>query len=178
MKPIAIAVSALLLIPAAASAITSPALNGSVVVDAGGYAAYVVNVPPILPGKPRITAHVTATGGDKNDIRMMVFTKPAFEMWELDHGMTPIWDSGKLSTVDLDLTLGHSGTYVIVLSNVFSPSASKAVTGRLGLTWDPPYTALIVIGALIAGFALSVRGRKDDDDADSEEPPQDMAEAA
>jgi hypothetical protein len=175
MKRIAFSSLLALLLPTAALAITSTALNGSVEVDAGGYAAYTVNVPPILPGKPRITAHVTAVGGAKNDIRVMVFTKAAFGMWELDHGMTPIYDSGKSSSVDIDLTLGHSGTYVIVLSNTFAPGQAKMVTGRVGLSWDPPYTMLLVIGALVAGIALSVRRKKDDD---AEQPPQEMANAA
>src|SRR5215470_15621684 len=102
MKRIVLILFALLLLPSAAFAITSTALNGSVVVDAGGYAAYTVNVPPILPGKPRIIAHVSAAGGEKNDIFFFFKQKTAYEMWELDHGMTPIYDSGRLTNVDID----------------------------------------------------------------------------
>jgi hypothetical protein len=73
--------------------------------------------------------------------------------------------------VDIDLTLGHSGTYVIVLSNTFSPGAAKTVSGTLGLTWDLPLPILFAVAALALGFALSAR-RKRNENAGIGEPPQ------
>ena len=164
-----------LFLPTAALAITSTALNGSLSVDAGGYASYTVKVPAILPGTPRITGHLATAGGPRNDIRVLVFTKADFDAWERHEEVTPLFQSGRESSVDLDLPVPNSGTYVVVLSNTFSPISSKIVSGKLGLTWDPPYAAVVAIVALAAGVALSTRRKREED---VEEPPQDLAKAA
>jgi hypothetical protein len=163
----------LLALPSPAHAITSTALNGAVDVDPGGYVLYTVRVPPILPGKPRVTADLKVTGGARNDIRVLVFTQDQFREFEQDKPATPLFESRKLSTLQLDVPLPGAGTYVIVFSNTFSTVSTKTVTGRLGLTWDPPFAAILAgVGAVALVVWLKTRRARNDEE------PEQLAKSA
>jgi hypothetical protein len=113
-------------------------LDGSVAVQASGYVAYPVVVEMAAMSNPRITGHVTASGGSGNDIVVKIFTESDFMNWQNNHSTQPLFDSGQITATELDVPCQKSGTYYVILSNAFSSLTPKTVEGKISLTWALP----------------------------------------
>ncbi len=113
-------------------------LDGSVAVQALGYVTYPVKVDLSVMTNPRIVGHVTASGGSGNDIEVVVFTETQFINWKNKHNQGSLFASGQVTAGDVDVPLAESGTYYVMLSNVFSSFTPKTVEGKIALVWTPP----------------------------------------
>ena len=124
--------------PVTAQEQRTPILNGSVAVEATGYVTYTVKVDAASMVNPRIVGHVQATGGSGNDIEVVVFTETQFINWKNSHKQGSLFTSGQITASDVDVPLDGSGTYYVMLSNVFSAFTPKTVEGNLALVWTTP----------------------------------------
>ena len=131
-------IATLLAAPARAKEQRVSILNGSVAVQALSYVAYPVKVDVGIMTNPRITGHVTASGGSGNDIEVVVFAETQFINWKNKHNQGSLFTSGLATACDVNVPLGESGTYYVLLSNVFSTLTPKTVEGKLALVWTPP----------------------------------------
>ncbi len=55
--------------------------------------------------------------------------------WSNGHSVTPLYNSGQLTTASFDVSLGV-GTYYVVYDNSFSVISTKNVTTRVDLTYE------------------------------------------
>lgn len=76
-----------------------------------------------------LTGVFTTTGGSGNDIEALLLTERDFINWSNDHEdvITPVYQSGRLTTSRFDAPVPVPGTYFLVFDNTFSLFASKVV---------------------------------------------------
>jgi hypothetical protein len=122
----------------AAAADEAKILSGSVAVQAASYQAYTITVDAERMRNAAITGHVQASGGTGNDIIVAVLSESDYLNWKNGHANHPLYNSGQVTAADVYAPVAASGTYYLLISNVFSAFTPKTVDGTLSLTWTPP----------------------------------------
>jgi hypothetical protein len=112
-------------------------LNGSTVVQANNSTSWTVTADMSLMDAPTIVGHLIASGGTGNDIQVLVLTKSDYVNWKNGHTVRPLYNSGQVTAADVRVRLSESGTYCVILSNLFSAFTPKTVEGTLKMTWMP-----------------------------------------
>jgi len=112
-------------------------LNGSTVVEPLRFVGWSVRADLQIMASPTISGHVTAEGGTGNDIQVLVLTETDYVNLKNNHEVRPLYNSGQVTAADVRAVLPESGTYYVVLSNVFSGFSAKTVNGRIKLSWQP-----------------------------------------
>ena len=115
---------------------SAPILKGSVALQPGQYQYYQPKVDLDIMASPRLVGHLEASGGSGNDIEVFAFTQTQFTNWKNNHGTESLYSSGRVTAADLDVALEQAGTYVLVISNVFSTVTPKTVEGDIELRWE------------------------------------------
>lgn len=139
-------------------------MTGSIALQAGEYRYYQPKVDSDIMSNARIVGHLEASGGTGNDIDVFVLTETQFTNWKNNHETSALFNSGRSTAVDLDVTLERTGTYVLVISNAFSTVTPKTVAGTIDLRWEPSesvraaqsasdMSAMLLLGALVVGVA-------------------------
>ncbi len=136
-------------------------LNGSTVVQPLNSTGWSVKADMSVMADPTISGHVTASGGAGNDIQVLVLTESDYSNWKNNHTVRPIYNSGQVTAADVRARLPESGTYYVVLSNVFSTFTPKTVEGTLKVSWQPSAAVLAARqGAEDAKRALAEQEKK------------------
>ena len=108
--------------------------NGVVSIGAGAWGTTQVNVTSGML-VPAVTGSFIASGGAGNDIKVYVMSATDYTNWSTGHSVTPLYNSGQLTTASFDVSLGI-GTYYVVYDNSFSVISTKNVTTRVDLTYE------------------------------------------
>lgn len=166
------AVLAMLLDPTIARAGSLKVFSGSAVIQAGSYTTWQLNIDIDAMDTPTLAGRVTASGGEGNDIRVLVVTDSGLQNWKNNHGSNAIYSSGKVTVADVAASFAKSGTYYLVMDNTFSPLTAKTVTGELTLEWNSvdvetaiglaALVGVLLLGALAGGIVVALwrkRGR-------------------
>ena len=110
----------------AGNSYTYTIVNGSVAVPAGNYYYYRTDIPQ---GETSlvITGSFIASGGTTNDIEVLVMDQAHYGTWMSGNQVTTFFDSGRVSSGNIDAPLPGIGTYYLIYSNIFSPTYGKTV---------------------------------------------------
>lgn len=84
----------------------------------------------------RVVGSFEAGGGSGNDIIALILDDMAFINWINEHQVTPLYNSGKITTADIDVSITISGKYHLVFHNLFSIFSSKNVAAKVDLNWS------------------------------------------
>jgi len=164
MKRILLAVAAALLLPHLASAEVNQLLNGSIAVEASHAKSFTFHVDQSEMSNPMLVGHLQASGGTGNDIEVLVLSESDYQNWANDHKVTPLYNSGRVTAADLNVSLPATGNYRLVLSNSFSVMTPKTVEGRVSLSWTPAIvanaaaTGVVGMGLLVILGLLAIPG--------------------
>lgn len=109
-------------------------VNGVVSVAAGGWNTTQVNVSSNMLS-PYVTGSFVASGGSGNDIYVYVMTAIDYTNWSTGHAVTPLYNSGQLTTAQYSVNL-RVGTYYVVYDNSFSVVSAKNVRTLVYLVYD------------------------------------------
>lgn len=115
---------------------TSNLINGNIVVTPGDYYDIPFLVDTNEMRNIRVVGSFEASGGSGNDIIALILDDIAFANWINEHQVTSLYNSGKITAADIDVSITISGKYHLVFHNLFSIISSKNVTTRVDLNWS------------------------------------------
>ena len=75
-----------------------------------------------------LRGHFVAAGGTGNDIRIMLLDQTNFLNWKNGHQAQTLFNSGKMTAVDMAVPITQAGNYYLVLDNTFSAFTEKVVS--------------------------------------------------
>jgi hypothetical protein len=109
-------------------------LSGSVAVNALSYSYVQFDVPS---GATDVTVigNFVASGGMGNDIKVYIMSSTDFVNWKNGHQASAYYNSGKVTTSNLNLSLPPGQSYYLVFDNSYSIISSKTVSGTITLTY-------------------------------------------
>jgi endogenous inhibitor of DNA gyrase (YacG/DUF329 family) len=110
-------------------------VSGSVAVNALTHTDYSFTVPSGV-SNPVLQGSFTASGGSGNDIKVYVMDQTDYVNWENGHQASTYYNSGQVTTGNIDVALSAGGTYYIVFDNTFSIFSSKTVSAQINLTYS------------------------------------------
>src|ERR1035437_6271838 len=113
---------------------TSNLVNGAITVKAGSYYEVPFTITNAMTNSS-VQGSFNASGGSGNDIIVLVFDDTSFFNWVNGHQATPIYNSGQLTTSNINASITTPGTYHLVFSNMFSLVTSKQVTTSVNLQY-------------------------------------------
>jgi hypothetical protein len=108
--------------------------NADLRVNALSYYSFTLDVPE---GASSVLLHgsFTASGGAGNDIEVFVFAETDFVNWQNRHPSTSLYNSGKVTDGNLNVTLPTAGKYFLVFSNRFGLLLPKTINVDAALTY-------------------------------------------
>ena len=110
-------------------------VSGSVAVNADSSSYTSFSVPSGV-SDPTLQGSFTASGGSGNDIKVYVMDQTDYINWENGHQASTYYNSGQVTTGNIDVALSAGGTYYIVFDNTFSIFSSKTVSAQINLTYS------------------------------------------
>ena len=108
--------------------------SGSTAVNARTYTGYSFSVPSDA-SNPVLQGSFTASGGSGNDIKVYVMDQTDYVNWENNHQAYTNYNSGQVTTGNINISLSAGTTYNIVFDNSFSLLSSKTVSAQIDLTY-------------------------------------------
>jgi hypothetical protein len=108
--------------------------SGALTVRATGYAYYTLTVPSGA-SNVRLQGRFTASGGSGNDIEVFLLSDTQYINWQNGHSTYTLYNSGKVTTDNVDAVLPDAGTYYLIFNNRFSLLTPKAIDENLALTY-------------------------------------------
>jgi hypothetical protein len=84
-------------------------------------------------GNSRVVGHFHASGGEGNDIQVVIANADNFENWKNGHTARVLYQSPVTTTDMLNVPISASGTYYLAFSNKFSVFNSKNVSSDIQL---------------------------------------------
>jgi hypothetical protein len=94
-----------------------------------------IEIPETLQGVKMI-GWCTASGGARNDIKVLVLNDIDFHNWRNFSKVTGLYQSEKTTVADIDVKIPGPGKYHLVVSNWFSEFSSKKVIAKVYLYWS------------------------------------------
>ena len=113
---------------------TSNLVNGTITVNSGSYYDVSFTVTSAMTN-PTVIGSFQASGGSGNDIIALVLDSISFTNWSNGHQVSPLYNSGQLTTANINASITGTGTYYLVFSNQFSTFTSKQVSTSVNLQW-------------------------------------------
>lgn len=114
---------------------TQNVVNATITVQPGSWDYYTVTTTSSM-SSPSLSGSFTASGGSGNDIYVYVMDATDYVNWSNGHQVTPLYNSGKVTTANFNVSLGSSGTYYLVYDNTFSTFSSKNVATDVNLEYE------------------------------------------
>ena len=84
----------------------------------------------------RVVGWFMASGGSRNDIRVLILDDIDFINWNNLHEVEGIYKTDKLTIGKIDVPITASGQYHLVFDNRFSEFSSKNVLAKVYLYWS------------------------------------------
>ena len=84
----------------------------------------------------RVVGWFMASGGSRNDIKVLILDSIDFINWDNLHEVEGVYKSGKLTIGKIDVPIIASGKYHLVFDNRFSEFSSKHVLAKVYLSWS------------------------------------------
>ena len=109
-------------------------VNGTITVNPASYYNVQFTVTSAMK-QPTVTGSFTAFGGSGNDIIALVIDDKYFTHWVNGYEVNTLYDSGRLTTAAIDMSILTPGTYHLVFSNRFSLLSSKQVSTSVNFHW-------------------------------------------
>jgi hypothetical protein len=97
-------------------------------VAGSSYSFYTLPLDPSAMHDCVLKGHFVAAGGAGNDIRIMLLDETNFLNWKNGHQAQTLFNSGKMTAVDMTVPISRAGSYYLVLDNIFSALTSKMVS--------------------------------------------------
>lgn len=114
----------------------SSLIDGNIVVAPGDYYDIPFLVDTSEMQNIRVTGYFAASGGSGNDIEAAILDDITFTNWINGHQGTSLYNSGKITVAEIDVSITMSGKYHLVFSNTFSIVSSKTVSAKVDLNWS------------------------------------------
>lgn len=92
------------------------------------YSTYTLPLDPHAIHDCVLRGHFVAAGGTGNDIRIMLLDQTNFLNWKNGHQAQTLFNSGKMTAVDMAVPITQAGNYYLVLDNTFSAFTEKVVS--------------------------------------------------
>jgi hypothetical protein len=115
---------------------SSNLIDGNIVVTPGDYYDIPFLVDTSEMQNIRVVGYFAASGGSGNDIEVAILDDITFTNWINGHQGTSLYNSGKITVAEIDVSITTSGKYHLVFSNTFSIVSSKNVSARVDLNWS------------------------------------------
>ena len=84
----------------------------------------------------RVVGWFMASGGSRNDIKVLILDDIDFINWNNLHEVEGVYKSGKLTIGKIDVPITASGKYHLIFDNRFSEFSSKNVLAKVYLFWS------------------------------------------
>lgn len=110
-------------------------VNGIITVNSGDYYYTSFTVTDSMRDVS-IQGLFTASGGSGNDIIVLVLDNLAYTNWINGHSVITLYNSGQITTANMNVSINTSGQYYLVFSNKFSIISSKKVNANINLKWS------------------------------------------
>jgi hypothetical protein len=114
---------------------TQNIVNGTITVPPGYCYPFEVSVTSSM-SNARLVGAFTASGGSGNDIYVYIMDETDYVNWSNGHQVTPIYNSGKVTTGSFTTYISSPGTYYLVYDNTFSSVSSKDVATAVNLKYE------------------------------------------
>jgi len=102
-----------------------------------------IEIPPALTDV-RLIGWCTASGGARNDIKVLVLNDIDFHNWRNFSEVEGLYQSEKTTVASIDVPIETHGKYHLVISNWFSEFSSKKVIAKVYMYWSvKPFTFTI-----------------------------------
>ena len=85
------------------------------------------------PTASRVVGRFVASGGQGNDVQVVVANADSFENWKNGHPAQVLYQTDKTTVGTLNVSIPQPGTYYLGFNNKFSMFADKTVAGRIQL---------------------------------------------
>jgi len=109
-------------------------VNGVITVSAGSYYNISFTVTSAMTN-PSLTGSFTASGGSGNDIIALMLDDTSLTNWVNGHQVNTFYNSGQLTTSNINVSITTPGTYHLIFSNKFSIFTLKQVSTQVNLRW-------------------------------------------
>ncbi|HEX6561968.1 MAG TPA: hypothetical protein VF016_08090 [Nitrososphaera sp.] len=109
-------------------------MSGNVAVNPGHYQSYQFNVPSGATNT-KVTGTFYASGGSGNDIVVTILSQTDYINWQNGHSSSTNYNSGKVTTGNINTNLPDGETYYLVFDNSFSIISAKNVSGNIQLEY-------------------------------------------
>jgi hypothetical protein len=108
--------------------------NADLRINALSYYSFKLDVPQ---GASSVLLHgsFTASGGAGNDIEVFVLPEADFVNWQNRHPASSLYNSGRVTVGNLNVTVPAAGAYYLVFSNRFGLLMTKTVNVDATLTY-------------------------------------------
>jgi hypothetical protein len=113
---------------------SSNLVNGAITVKAGSYYNVTFSITSAMANS-KVIGSFTASGGSGNDIIALVIDDMSYTNWINGHQVSTLYNSGQLTTANVNVSITTPGTYHLVFSNTFSTFTSKQVSTSVNLQW-------------------------------------------
>jgi hypothetical protein len=91
-------------------------VNGVITVSAGSYYNISFTVTSAMTN-PSLTGSFTASGGSGNDIIALMLDDTSLTNWVNGHQVNTFYNSGQLTTSNINVSITTPGTYHLIFSN-------------------------------------------------------------
>ena len=115
---------------------TRSLVNGLITVGSGQYYDCSFSVNTNSMQNVSVTGSFTASGGSGNDTQVLVIDDMALTNWKNGHQANVYFDSGKMTTGNINANIPSSGQYHLIFSNTFSTISSKKINTNANLNWS------------------------------------------
>lgn len=109
-------------------------LSGSIKVNPLSQSSYSFSVPNAVLN-PVISGSFSVSGGSGNDINVYIMSSQDYSSWKNGNQVYPNYNSGRVSSGNINLQLSPGQAYYIIFDNTFSLISSKTVSGQITLTY-------------------------------------------
>jgi hypothetical protein len=92
---------------------------------------YYVKFNVTKPG--RVVGRFEASGGQGNDVQVVVANADSFENWQNGHRAQVLYQTDKTTVGTLNVPIPQPGTYYLGFNNKFSTFTDKTVSGQIQL---------------------------------------------
>ncbi len=115
---------------------SSNLINGNIVITPGDYYDIPFSVDTGEMQDIKVVGSFEASGGSSNDIEAAILDDMTFINWINGQQGTALYNSGKITLAEIDVSITTSGKYHLVFSNTFSTVSSKTVSAKVDLHWS------------------------------------------
>ncbi|HEX9678715.1 hypothetical protein [Nitrososphaera sp.] len=108
--------------------------SGTIDVDAGSVRYYAFSAPA-GSRDAKVEGSFIASGGARNDIRVVIVDETSFTNWRNGHEVTTYYNSGQLTTANIQTNIPTGVTLYLVFDNTFSIISDKRVNVDVDLEY-------------------------------------------